>query len=112
MKKFSLVKSVILVVLATALISCKKDKDDDKLSVTCHGDCNNFSFTIGNETGPVTANITSNYTYDSYGNITQVTSNGTLTYQNSGRTYQVNGVVNYITCKYKVTVNHEYICGN
>jgi hypothetical protein len=103
-------KLFIILVLVLSILSCKKEKD--KLSVTCQGDCNNYSFKIGNETGPVSMNITSTYTYDSYGRVSQITGSGTYTYQNSGKTYQVQQVVNNLTCKYKITVNGESSCGN
>jgi len=84
----------------------------DKISVTCEGDCHSYSFKIGKETGPVTMNITTNYTYDSFGNVSTAKGSGTITYENSGNTYQVEQSVNYKTCKYTVTVNGESSCGN
>jgi len=101
-------KLFIILIFAFSLISCGKNK----ITVTCQGDCHNYSFQIGKESGPVTMNITTHYTYDSYGNVSNVTSSGTLTFQNSGNTYQVDQVINFSTCKYTVTVNGEYSCGN
>lgn len=101
-------KILILLIFALGIISCAKDK----ISVTCTGTCHDYSFQIGKESGPVTMNITSHYNYDSFGSVASITSSGTLTFQDSGNTYQVDQVVNFATCKYTVTVNGEYSCGN
>ncbi|TSA38756.1 MAG: hypothetical protein D4R64_02100 [Porphyromonadaceae bacterium] len=101
-------KLFVILIFALGIISCGKDK----ISLTCEGNCNNYSFRIGKESGSVTMNITSHYSYDSNGNVSSVSSSGTLTFQNSGNTYHVDQVVNYSTCKYTVTVNGEYSCGN
>ena len=98
-----------VILIFASLLSCGKD---DKIALTCQGDCHNFSYAIGDETGAVTANITTNYTYGDFGNLVLATSSGTLTFQNSGNTYQIAIVVNYSTCKYTVTVNNESTCGN
>jgi hypothetical protein len=98
--------------LTFSILSCEKK---DKLSVTCQGDCHNYSFKIGDETGPVTMNLTTHYTYDALGSVSSASSSGTLNYQNSGNSYQVSQTVNYQTCKYTVEVSFEgdkSSCGN
>jgi hypothetical protein len=101
-------KLFVILIFVLSIISCGKDK----LTVTCQGTCHSYSYQIGDESGPVTMSFTTHYTYDSYGNVANVTSTGTLTFQNSGNTYQVDQVVNYGTCKYTVTVNGDVSCGN
>ena len=103
-------KIILAILLFIGMASCSKD--DDKLSLTCQGDCNNFSYKIGNESGAVTANFTTNYTYGEFGTLASATSTGTLTFENSGNTYQIKILVDYKTCKYTVTVNNESTCGN
>lgn len=72
-------------------------------------------FKIGDETGPVTMNLTTYYTYDALGSVSSASSSGTLNYQNSGNSYQVSQTVNYQMCKYTVEVSFEgdkSSCGN
>ncbi|MBN1953141.1 MAG: hypothetical protein JW801_18190 [Bacteroidales bacterium] len=102
-------KLLVILVFMPGILSCSKE---EKLTVTCQGDCHNYSFKINNETGPVSANITTNYSYDSNGSVSQATASGTYTFENTGNSYQVRQVVNYSTCKYTVTVNNESSCGN
>lgn len=111
LKTVFIVMTAILII--SLLITCKKDEEKEKkISVTCQGDCHNYSFKIGNETGPGSADYTTYYSYDSYGNVSEAICTGTYTFQNTGNSYQVRQVVNYKTCKYTVTVNGESSCGN
>jgi hypothetical protein len=103
---------VILIALMLSISFCKKEDD---LIVTCQGDCHNYSFKIGNESGPITASMTVTYVYNSSGALASAHASGTLTYENSGNTYQVNQNVDYQTCKYTVEVSFEgkkTSCGN
>ncbi len=109
MKKLFIILSFLLCIL-----SCEKDK----LSVTCNGDCDNPSFIVKGETGNnVTySNWTNNITYDQYDNISKVTFSGTIIYNDSGNSYQVEGVANHSPCNYTLTVKNaageEATCGN
>ncbi|MBK7095315.1 MAG: hypothetical protein IPH57_09830 [Saprospiraceae bacterium] len=104
-------KKIYLVFLLFAgLIYCSKEEDNPFL--TCKGACNNFSYKIGNESGDFTANLNTEITYGEFGPYALVTTTGTLTYDNSGNTYQIKIVIDYKTCKYTVTVNNDFTCGN
>jgi hypothetical protein len=103
---------LVFLILVFCILSCEKK---DKLSVSCQGDCHNYSFKIGDETGAVTMNLTTHYTYDAFGSVSSASSSGTLTYTKTGNSYQVNQTVNYQTCKYTVEVSFEgdkSSCGN
>ncbi len=104
MKRF-----LVILILIFSILSCEKK---DKLSVTCQGDCHNYSFKIGDESGAVSMNLTTHYTYDALGSVSSASSSGTITFNNTGNSYQVSQTVNYTTCKYTVTVNGEASCGN
>jgi len=107
-------KYIIFLCLLLIAISCEKSK----LSVICDGDCNDATFIVKGETGTnVTySNFVNNLTYDQYGNVSKVTFSGTVIYNDSGNSYQVNGVVNHSPCNYTVTVRNsdgeEATCSN
>lgn len=90
----------------------------DSLSVTCDGDCTDPTFLVKGETGTnVTySNFTNNFTYDQYGRISKITISGTIIYNDSGNSYQVEGVANQSPCNYTITVRdadgNEATCSN
>jgi hypothetical protein len=97
-------KLFIILTLLLSIISCEKK---DKLSITCTGDCNNPGFTIEGETAAnVTLNYSSQYTYNNFGQVSKVTFSGTITYNDSGNTYQVSGTATLSPCSYTVTVTN------
>ena len=91
--------------LFLAILSCKKDK----FSVTCTGDCNDATFIVKGESGTdVTYSDFNNViSYDQYGEISKVTFSGTVTYNDSGNSYHVEGVANHSPCNYTVNVRNS-----
>lgn len=90
----------------------------NKLSVTCNGDCDDPSFKIEGESGSsVTySNFNNQISYDQYGQVSKVTFSGTVTYNDSGNSYHVEGVANHSPCNYNLTVTdgegNESSCSN
>jgi hypothetical protein len=102
---------VILIALMLSISFCKKE---DELIVTCQGDCHNYSFKIGDESGAYSYSMSISYIYDSQG-LASATGSGSITFDNTGNTYQLYETVNYRTCKYNVKVTFEgntADCGN
>ena len=89
-----------------------------KLSVKCDGDCDDPSFEIKGESGTdiTYSNFTNYFSYDQYGQVSKLTFSGTVTYNDSGNSYYVEGVANHSPCNYNVTVRdkdgNEASCSN
>jgi|WetSurMetagenome_2_1015567.scaffolds.fasta_scaffold04701_3 hypothetical protein len=97
-------KMFLILTLLLSMLSCEKK---DKLVVTCSGDCDNPEFIVEGESATnVTFNYSSNYTYDGFGNISKITFSGSVTYNTSGNTYQISGIINKSPCSYSITVTN------
>jgi len=107
-----------LFIILTFLLCISSCEKEGKLSVICNGSCEDPSFIVKGETGTnVTySNFINNFTYDQFSNVSKVTFSGTIIYNDSGNSYQVEGVANMSPCNYTVTVRdakgNEATCSN
>ncbi|MFH0758311.1 MAG: hypothetical protein V2B15_13570 [Bacteroidota bacterium] len=94
-------KLFIILFCLLCIFSCEK-----KLSVTCNGDCTDPTFLVDGETGTdiTYSNFTNTYTYNEYNQVSKIVISGTITYNDSGNSYQVEGVANQSPCNYTITV--------
>jgi hypothetical protein len=110
MKTWNLVKTLLLVSL-TLIISCSKDDDDEekaKPKVSCVAGCSSMSWKISTETGGATwtDNCTNQWIGDEY----IQTCDGSVTYEDSDKTYTYHVVYDWIECDITVNVTGVGTC--
>jgi hypothetical protein len=101
MKRFPIVLALLLCIPSCELF--------DKLKVECDGDCDDPTFLVAGETGTdiTYSNFSNQFTYDQYGNISKITISGTVIYNDSGNSYEVEGEAIQDPCSYTITVRDE-----
>jgi len=90
-------KLIIILSFLLCIISCDKL---GRLSLTCEGDCYDLTYLVDGETGV-------NVTYSNFNNVQssdKFTFSGTIIYNDSGNSYQVEGEAIYSPCSFTVTV--------
>ena len=90
------------------MISCSSDSSEDKKDIYCEASCSSMSWGIEGESGMRTMNSTCTRQYVGYDYIETCT--GTVTYQNSGKTYNYEAVYNWPDCSITVDVKGEGKC--
>lgn len=90
--------------------SCEEDEKDDTPKITCSANCSTMSWEIIGETGQRTYSHTCNL--DWTGNNYIETCTGTVTYDNSGNTYNYTVIYDWIDCEIDVSVNGKASCSD
>ena len=112
MKKWNLLKTCFFL-LSAILICCGKDDDSDggtKPKVTCSAGCGSMSWAISGQTGSTTR--TENCTNQWIGNEYIQTCDGSITYENTNKTYTFHVVYDWIDCDITINVNGVGSCSD
>jgi hypothetical protein len=110
MKKWNLILACFLF-LMTLLICCEKDddsKEEAKSKVTCTASCSSMTWSIAGQTGTTTRN--EDCTNQWIGNNYIQTCNGTITYENTNKTYTFHVVYDWIDCDITINVSGVGSC--
>jgi hypothetical protein len=93
------------------LVSCDKDNPASSRTITCEAGCSSMSWHVSGESGGTYYEASCNRTYNAYGNYSE-TCTGTVTYDNSGDTYNFTATYNWIDCSISITVTGVGSCSD
>src|SRR4030042_4682140 len=107
LEKFTSLKVPLLcsVIFLTFLILVSCDKDDlaSSRTITCEAGCSSMGWHVSGESGGTYYEATCNRTYNAYGNYSE-TCTGSVTYDDSGNTYNFTATFDWINCSININV--------
>jgi hypothetical protein len=109
--RFAMMMTVIVGLLAT--LSCKKKNPTGPSSsrVTCEAGCSSMSYGIKGEGGPRSSTMDCTRTYTASGKYVE-TCTGSVTFENSGKTYNFSEIYDWPNCKMSITVTGVGSCSD